>query len=265
MRPLNIVMSAFGPYAARTELDLQQLGSEGLFLITGDTGAGKTTIFDAIAFALFGEASGSTRSVDSLRSDFADAECKTYVELLFLHKGKQYLIQRNPSYLRPKKNRSGFTMENTDAALNMPDGRVIAGAKEVTAKITDLLGVNYKQFKQIAMIAQGEFLQLLLADSKMRGDIFRRVFNTELYQTAQELLKEKEKAARRNCDNNQLSVMQFIAGIHCAEEDESRNLAELLEKQDVYSADDVLNLLKEQNDRDELRIDAIQQANTQNE
>lgn len=265
MRPLKIVMSAFGPYAAKTELDLQPLGAQGLFLVTGDTGAGKTTIFDAIAFALFGEASGSTRSVDSLRSDFADAECKTYVELLFLHKGKQYAISRNPSYSRPKKNKTGFTTENTDAALTLPDGKVIAGAKEVTAKITDLLGVNYKQFKQIAMIAQGEFLQLLLADSRTRGEIFRRVFNTEVYQTAQELLKEKEKAARRNCDNNQQSILQYMAGILSADEEENRSFAERLEKRDIYSADAVLDLLNEQNARDALRQDEMNRASVQNE
>lgn len=265
MRPLKVVMCAFGPYAARTELDLQAFGGQGLFLISGDTGAGKTTVFDAIAFALFGEASGSTRSVDSLRSDFAEADCKTYVELLFLHKGKTYTISRNPSYLRPKKNKSGFTTENTDAVLTMPDGGVIAGAKEVTAKITDLLGVNYKQFKQIAMIAQGEFLQLLLADSRARGEIFRRVFNTEVFQAAQELLKDQEKAARRNCESNQQSTLQYMTGILVAEEPENQPLAELLTRQDVYSAAEVLLLLQEQNARDALLQEELLQASRQNE
>jgi exonuclease SbcC len=114
---------------------LEPFGGQGLFLITGDTGAGKTTIFDAIAFALFGEASGSIRSVDTLRSDFADPNTKTYVELVFLHKGKQYSITRNPRYERPKKSGEGFTVENADATLILPNGDVISGHKDVTARI----------------------------------------------------------------------------------------------------------------------------------
>ncbi|MCE5196871.1 MAG: SMC family ATPase [Negativicutes bacterium] len=265
MRPLKVVMSAFGPYAARTELDLQAFGGQGLFLISGDTGAGKTTVFDAIAFALFGEASGSTRSVDSLRSDFAEADCKTYVELLFVHKGKAYTIKRNPSYLRPKKHKNGFTTENAEAVLTMPDGGIITGAREVTAKITDLLGVDYKQFKQIAMIAQGEFLQLLLADSRTRGEIFRRVFNTEVFQTAQELLKEKEKAARRHCESNQQSILQYMAGILLTEEAENQPLAALQARQDVYSAEDVLSLLQEQNASDTRLQEQLLQESRKNE
>ena len=200
MKPLKVTMSAFGPYADRTEVALDTFGGQGLFLITGDTGAGKTTIFDAIAFALFGEASGSVRSVDTLRSDFADLNTKTFVEFSFLHKGKQYIITRNPRYERPKKNGEGFTTENADATLILPGGDIVSGHKDVNSKIVDLLGINYRQFKQIAMIAQGEFLQLLLADSKERGDIFRRVFNTELYQTAQRLLKDSERDAKKRCE-----------------------------------------------------------------
>ena len=155
MKPLHVTMSAFGPYAGKTELDLQTFGGQGLFLITGDTGAGKTTIFDAIAFALYGEASGDIRTTDTMRSDFAEPEMKTYVELTFLHRQKTYRVIRNPRYLRPKKSGEGTTAENADAVLEMPDGTVITGFRDVTAKITDLLGINYKQFKQIAMLAQG--------------------------------------------------------------------------------------------------------------
>ena len=197
MKPLHLVMSAFGPYANKVELDFQQLGGNGLFLITGDTGAGKTTIFDGISFALYGEASGANRSADTLRSDFADSQDKTYIQLQFLHRGKAYRIERNPRYQRPKKNREGFTFENSEASLTLPNGDVITGNNRVTQAVIELLGIDYRQFKQIVMIAQGEFLKLLLAESKERAEIFRRVFNTEVYQTLQLLLKQQEKQLRQ--------------------------------------------------------------------
>lgn len=213
MKPVHIIMSAFGPYAERTELDLTAFGAQGLFLITGDTGAGKTTLFDAIAFALFGEASGSVRTVDTLRSDFAPPTVKTYVELTFTHKNKSYHVIRNPRYERPKKSGEGFTSETADAALTLPDGRIVAGFRDVTEKITDILGLNYRQFKQIAMIAQGEFLDLLLADSRERGDIFRRVFATSLYQNAQRLLKDREREAKRRLEGAEAAISQCFSGI----------------------------------------------------
>ena len=213
MKPVKLIMSALGPYADRTELDFSFLGGQGLFLITGDTGAGKTTLFDAIAFALFGEASGSVRTVDTLRSDFALPGVKTFVELTFQHRGKTYVINRNPRYERPKKNGEGFTTENADAALFFPDGTVLTGYRDVTAGVQELLGIHFRQFKQIAMIAQGEFLQLLLADSKERGEIFRRVFNTEFYQTVQRLLKDREREARKLTESLEYSIRQYMAGI----------------------------------------------------
>ncbi|HKM43124.1 MAG TPA: SMC family ATPase, partial [Limnochordia bacterium] len=183
MKPLSLVMSAFGPYAQEVTLDFTLLGSQGLFLITGPTGAGKTTIFDALTFALFGESSGSVRTVDSLRSDFADAQTKTSVTLTFSHKNRTYTVERIPRYERPKKSGQGTTTETAQATLSLPGGQVITGYRDVTLKIEDILGIKSDQFKQIAMIAQGEFLKLLLADSKERGEIFRRVFSTNLYQT----------------------------------------------------------------------------------
>jgi len=267
MKPLNVVLSAFGPYATRTELSLEQFGGQGLFLITGDTGAGKTIIFDAIAFALFGEASGSIRSVDTLRSDFADPNAKTYVELVFSHKGKQYSITRNPRYERPKKSGEGFTAENADATLTLPNGDIISGYKDATAKIVDLLGITYRQFKQIAMIAQGEFLQLLLADSKERGDIFRRVFNTELYQIAQRLLKDGEREAKRRCENSEHSILQYIAGIACPEDEQGQILSAQINDASIYIATDILSLLQslivrdsEQRDESKQQSDKLEKA-----
>lgn len=245
MKPLNLTMSAFGPYAGRLELDLSLFGGQGLFLITGDTGAGKTTIFDAIAFALFGETSGLTRTVDTLRSDFADPETKTYVELTFSHKKQQYKITRNPKYERPKKTGAGLTIESADATLLLPNGDVVAGFREVNSKIVDLLGLTYKQFKQIAMIAQGEFLQLLLAESKDRAEIFRRVFNTELYQISQRILKEREKAAKAQCEESERSILQYIGGIMCPDDDKCQPLADLVNSKNIYSTEEILSLLQQ--------------------
>jgi len=255
MKPLSVVMSAFGPYAGRTELSFEQFGGQGLFLITGDTGAGKTTIFDAIAFALFGEASGSTRTADSLRSDFADVNTNTFVEFVFLHKGKKYSITRNPRYERPKKSGAGFTAENADATLTLANGDVIAGQKDVTAKIVDLLGITYRQFKQIAMIAQGEFLQLLLADSNERADIFRRIFNTQIYQRTQDLLKFSEKEAKTRCQTGENSILQYISGISCPENEQFQPLADKVSFPSIHAADEILSLLNNLIEQDKSQRD----------
>lgn len=250
MKPLKIEISAIGPYANKTQLDFTQLGGQGVFLITGDTGAGKTTIFDAIAFALFGEASGSIRTVDTMRSDFADPLTKTYVEFTFLHKNKVYTIQRNPKYERPKKNGQGLTTESADAVLTLPSGEVMTGYKDVTNKVIDLLSINYRQFKQISMIAQGEFLQLLLADSKERGDIFRRVFHTEFYQTVQRMLKDKEKQAYKRCNETIQSILQYLNNIILPENDENAILKSLIQEATIHSAPDISEELKELNTKD---------------
>lgn len=260
MKPLKIVMSAFGPYSDRTELDLAAFGGQGLFLITGDTGAGKTTIFDAVAFALFGEASGLTRTTDTLHSDFAEPATRTYVELTFSHKNKVYSITRNPRYERPKKNGEGMTTESADAVLKLPGGEAVTGYRDVTAKVVDILGISYRQFKQIAMIAQGEFLQLLLADSKERGDIFRRVFNTDLYQIAQRLLKNNEHEAKKRWERIEQSILQYISGIACPENEQGRELSVKLENAAVYNGADILGGLQDLIAADEsLRDNLVQQ------
>ena len=125
MRPLKLIMSAFGPYAGKTELDLNKLGKKGIYLITGDTGAGKTTIFDAITYALFGEASGENRESSMFRSKYASPETPTEVELYFLCRGKEYYVKRNPEYTRPKARGEGVTSEKANAELHLSDGRVI--------------------------------------------------------------------------------------------------------------------------------------------
>lgn len=192
MKPINLKISAFGPYKDEVNIDFTKLGENGIFLITGDTGAGKTSIFDAISFAIFGEVSGSNRPIQTLRSDFADINLDTYVELEFIHKNKKYKILRNPAYEKPKKKGEGFTKKSADASLEYDD-IVVSGIKNVDIKIEEILGINAKQFKQISMLAQGEFLKILFAESKERTEIFRKIFDTNIYNSIARKLKEKLK------------------------------------------------------------------------
>lgn len=195
MKPLKIKISAFGPYKNCIDIDFEKLGESGIFLITGDTGAGKTTIFDSISFALFGEVSGSNRPVPSVRSDFADNDTETFVELEFIHKNKTYKIRRNPAYERTKKRGEGTTKTGADASLEYDD-KVISGTKNVDTKIEEILGINSKQFKQIAMLAQGEFLKILFAESKDRTEIFRRIFDTDIYNQIARKLADKTRISK---------------------------------------------------------------------
>lgn len=171
MRPTELIISAFGPYAGEVTLDMASLGDRGLYLITGDTGAGKTTLFDAIAFALYGNASGDSRKPRMLRSKYARPDARTYVEMGFSYSGKEYRVRRNPEYMRTKQRGEGETREKPDAQLHMPDGRLVTGDKAVTVEVEGLLGLNREQFSQIAMLAQGSFSRLLSGRTEDRGII----------------------------------------------------------------------------------------------
>ena len=221
MRPERLTMCAFGPYAGRVEVPFSEFGTHGIYLITGDTGAGKTTIFDGIVFALYGEASGDVRRPDMLRSDFAEASVKTYVELEFTCRGRRYKVVRNPEYMRPKTRGEGMTKEAADASLTCPDGRVVTGNQQTTKAVTELLGIDRSQFVQIAMIAQGDFLKLLLAGTEERGRIFRRIFNTDCYVTFQKELKRRLLETKRGWDELQRSVRQYADGILLPPEEDS--------------------------------------------
>lgn len=218
MRPLKLVLSAFGPYAGRASLLLEKLGNSGLYLITGDTGAGKTTIFDAITYALYGEASGESREPSMLRSQYADPGTPTEVELTFSHGGKEYVIKRNPKYLRPSKRGGGMTEVLPDAQLTCPD-RIVTKKREVDAAIIEILGMDRNQFSQIVMLAQGDFRKLLMADTRQRQEIFRKVFQTHPYQTLQRQIKELAGKAYGQCQDAKKSVRQYVQEIVCPEED----------------------------------------------
>ena len=168
MRPQVLTVSAFGPYAGEITIDFERLGTQGLYLITGDTGAGKTSIFDAITFALYGEASGEVRDPQMFRSKYAKAEIKTYVELTFCYRGEKYRVKRNPEYQRPKGRGTGLTLQKAEAELEyLSDSSrpIVSKSKDVTKAVTEILGLDYRQFTQIVMIAQGDFQKLLFADT----------------------------------------------------------------------------------------------------
>ncbi len=250
MRPIRLTLSAFGPYAGRVDLDLDRLGTGGLYLITGDTGAGKTTLFDAITFALFGQASGDSREPAMLRSKYADPETPTEVSLGFDYAGKRYTVTRNPEYLRPAKRGDKLILQKAEAVLTLPDGRVLTRPKEVNAAIREILGVDRDQFSQIAMIAQGDFRKLLLAETKERQAIFREIFKTGLYQSFQERLKTESGKLGRACEDARSSLAQYIGGI-CCEETDPRFSDICQAKAGKLPLEETLALLRELVDRDE--------------
>lgn len=216
MRPLRLIISGFGPYAGKNmELPMEALGESGLYLITGDTGAGKTTIFDAITFALYGQASGANREQSMFRSKYAAPDTPTEVELTFCHRGREYRVRRNPEYQRPAKRGNGMTSEKAAAELICPDGRVVTKIKDVDNAIHEILGIDYGQFSQIVMLAQGDFLKLLLAETKDRQKIFRDLFQTQYYQTLQLQIKDKWSELFGQCQDARRSVNQYIEGIIC--------------------------------------------------
>lgn len=201
MRPIRIEMSAFGPYAGKQIVEMDRLGTSGIYLITGDTGAGKTTIFDAIVFALYGTASSDRRSGDMLRSRYAEPDTPTEVKLVFAYRNKEYEIRRNPTYQRPKLRGEGMTQENASAELRLPGGEILTRTGEVDEKIREILGMTRDQFMQIAMIAQGDFLKLLLAKTEERRKIFSSIFRTGRYARLEDRLKQEARQARKTYDD----------------------------------------------------------------
>ena len=216
MRPIKLVLSAFGPYASKIELDLSKLGENGVYLITGDTGAGKTTIFDAITFALFGKPSGDIRDVKTLRSEYAKEEIETYVELDFVYHDEEYHIYRRPEYTYSHVQKNGEVKQRskaTDAYLILPNGERIVKPTEVTKQVEQLLGMKRDQFRQIAMIAQGSFLEILNADTKERGKLFEKVFMTSKYSVLMDRLNQMAKESYLTLNDAKLRLQQIISDV----------------------------------------------------
>jgi len=242
MRPLELVMSAFGPYASEVTIDMNMLGKSGLYLITGDTGSGKTTVFDAITYALYGQASGEAREPSMFRSRYACADTPTYIKLTFEYAGKTYVIERNPEYERPKNRGEGVTVQKAGAQLTMPDGRVITKISDVNNAVVELTGVDAVQFRQIVMIAQGDFMKLIMAATDERKKIFQKLFSTDKYYYLQERLKKEAAAAGREYENLNASICQYAAEIILP-----GKYTEYAEKLNTQEPDpqDILNLLEE--------------------
>ncbi len=229
MKPIRLILSAFGPYSAYTTVDFEKLGNGGIYLITGDTGAGKTALFDAICFALYGSASGSgeRRTARSLRSDYASPQTATFVELTFRHLGRTYTIVRNPEYEREKLVGSGTTKQIADASLICEDtGQCVTGSETVTKEITALLGLTRAQFSQTVMIAQGEFREILTARSDDRKKLFQKLFHTALYADLQQRLKDDCAEKRNALERLEQEIRLLLRQIR--PEDDFPRAAELL-------------------------------------
>ena len=220
MRPLKLTLSAFGPYAAETVLELAKLGRGGLYLVTGDTGAGKTTLFDAITYALYDHSSGGVREGAMLRCKYADLKTPTFVELEFEVNGQRYTVRRNPEYQRPKNRGEGMTTEKADATLTYSDGRPpVTKAKDVTAAVQEIIGLDYSQFCQIAMIAQGQFTKLLNASTEERSRIFRKLFRTQRYARLQERLQAESAALSQQRTTQNAKLDSLLSGIRFSPDD----------------------------------------------
>lgn len=261
MKPVKLILSAFGPYAGNTEIDFARLGGQGLYLITGDTGAGKTTIFDAITYALYGEASGDVRKADMFRSKYAKEDVPTFVALTFDYRGKRYQVKRNPEYQRPKGRGTGYTTQKAEAELIYPDDRApITKSKEVTKAVTDLIGLDRRQFTQIAMIAQGDFQKLLLAGTEERGNIFRQIFKTGMYQTIQGKLKDAAKAQWQEYGELKRSINQYMESIVCNQDTPtSEKMRQLSREKFEGRVGEGLELLQQLCDEDEAALRELEQ------
>lgn len=219
MRPIQLTLQYFGSYAEKQTIDFDKLGTQGLYLITGDTGSGKTTIFDAILYALYGSMSGEYRSKDThvLRCSMAQPTDKTEVTLCFEYADKKYEICRWMEYERKKERGEGLTGVSAGATLVCPDGKTISKTKEVDAKIQEILGISRDQFSQIAMIAQGDFMKLLMTETKERLPLFRKIFKTENYKTLQDKVAQAFADGKKQYEETKVSINTIMGGVQCAE------------------------------------------------
>lgn len=255
MRPLRLCMTGFGPYKEKTEIDLASLGKGGLYLVTGDTGAGKTYIFDAITYALYGDMSGSGREVRTARSQYADPSDITEVELDFEYQGRTYHVARNPEYTRAKKRGEGTAMEQARASLTLPGGGVIDGSSRVTEEIKNILGIDRAQFRSIAMIAQGEFREVLNSSTDERIKLFRKLFDTEPYDRLAVELGRMGKEVRDKYEQKIEGLRSALGAADCGFDEELETRLNELKDDDVPIVEDICGLLE----------DAIKRGNSKSE
>ena len=256
-------MSAFGPYAGETpEINFENFENKGLFLISGDTGAGKTTIFDAICFALYGKTSGTYRDEKNLRSEYAKDNVKSYVDFYFTHQGRNYHIRREPSYVRRKRGKDGYKTESEKATLYADGELPIEGVTKVKNAVEELLHINEKQFKQIAMIAQGEFWDLLNTKTQQRTEILRNIFMTDAYKDIESKLKERMDASNERRKNAERSIVQYFNDVIAGEEDtrfdELKQLKENANQSNsAWNLDELLNIIADLTDSDTKRLKTV--------
>lgn len=263
MKPIKLIISAFGPYADRMpDIDFEQFEERGLFLISGDTGAGKTMIFDAICFALYGMTSGTYRDTRNLRSEYAKDSVESYVDFYFSHQGRKYHVKRHPAYERPKLRGTGVISIKESATLYVEGGMPIEGLTQVNNAIKELLRIDDKQFKQIAMIAQGEFWNLLNAKTDQRTEILRTIFLTSGYKNIEYKLKDKMDASLKARTASEVGIAHYFGDV--AADPESGLLPALQEAQErsgkmpaVSDPEEMLHLIDEILDYDNRQLEDI--------
>ena len=249
MRPITITMSAFGSYANEVTVDFTT-ADHGIFLITGDTGAGKTTIFDAITYALYDRTSGGKRDGQMMRSQYAKEDVPTFVRYTFAYAGKEYTISRSPKYYAKSKRRNKdgeYTqvLQNPTVELIMPDGLAFPGKmKETDNKILEIIGLDDNQFTKIAMIAQGDFMELLHARSDERKAIFARIFNTQIYQQIQESLRARSKKLYGQLEDNRKLCISQMEGVQCVEDSQYQQQWEMMPSFTEIRTEEVQQLLE---------------------
>jgi len=258
MRPIKLTLQAFGPFVQKTTIPFENLGTSNIYLISGITGSGKTSIFDAICFALFNTSSGENRGNQTLRSHFADDSIESYVEFDFMFNNEKYSILRYPSYERKKSRGDGTIIQPSKVQITLPNGKIIEKQKEADIFITELLGVDINQFSQIALLAQGEFLKLLNSDTQTRGEIFRNIFKTWDFANFQNKLKEKTSEYKNKYQETQNSIIQYISTLISQEENLTALCEKYKENKCFDNLDKLISLLDIQNKEDNKKLKTIQ-------
>ena len=263
MRPHTLILSAFGPFAGETIIDFTKF-KDGIFLISGETGAGKTTIFDGICFALYGEPSGSYRKQDMLRSDFAKEDVETKVVFLFSHRNIEYKIERIPSYMRKSKRGDGMTRQSPEAVLYQDEEILETGNYQVTAKVEELLGMDRIQYQQISMIAQGEFLKLLYAKGKERSEIFRKIFGTGYLYEFQEKIKRRHLSCKYEYSNIQDTLLEQEDSVYIPKDEPEYKIYKEYYKQ-KHQIPEFLDIVNRYHDRKQKEYEVLREQKEKDE